>query len=133
MDPSGLDSMFMSNVGHQVIFHFRDTSKFFVLLSGVAGDMLYPCITTYNKEGLLISREIIGTCNCLTNTIIDVINCFDSVLINPDLTFNSFSELKATVQPYDSINTVFDSSSSEKLSGSIQQNGLITVNKEAIK
>ena len=133
MDPSGLDSMFMSNVGHQVIFHFRDTSKFFVLLSGVAGDMLYPCITTYNKEGLLISREIIGTCNCLTNPIVDVISCFDSVLINPDLTFNSFSELKATVQPYDSINTVFDSSSSEKLSGSIQQNGLITVNKEAIK
>ena len=25
MDPSGLDSMFMSSVGHQVIFHFRDT------------------------------------------------------------------------------------------------------------
>jgi hypothetical protein len=130
MDPSGLDSMFMSSVGHQVIFHFRDTTNYYILLSGVAGDMLYPCITTYNKEGLLIAREIIGTCNCLTNPIVDVISCFDSVFINPDLTFYSFSELKATIQPYDSVNTIYDSSSSKKLSGNILDNGMITLTSE---
>ena len=127
MDPSGLDSMFISSLGHQVIFHFRDTSNYYILLSGVAGDMLYPYITTYNKEGLLIAREIIGTCNCLTNPIVDVISCFDSVFINPDLTFYSFSELKATIQPYDSVNTIYDSSSSKKLSGNILDNGIITI------
>jgi hypothetical protein len=130
MDPSGLDSMFMSSLGHQVIFHFRDTSNFYIILSGVAGDMLYPCITTYNKEGLLIAREIIGTCNCLTNPIVDVKSCFDSVYINPDLTFYSYSELKATVQPYDSVNTVYDSSSSKRLAGNILDNGKITIENE---
>ena len=92
--------------------------------------MLYPCITTYNKEGLLIAREIIGTCNCLTNPIVDVISCFDSVFINPDLTFYSYSELKATVQPYDSVDTKYDSSSSKKLSGKISDNGMITLASE---
>ena len=130
MDPTGLDSMFMSSVGHQVIFHFRDTSNYYILFSGVAGDMLYPCITTYNKEGQLIAREIIGTCNCLTNPIVDVISCFDSVFINPDLTFYSYSELKATIQPYDSVDTEYDSSSSKKLSGKISDNGMITLTSE---
>jgi hypothetical protein len=130
LDPSGLDSMFFSSIGHQVIFHFRDTSSFYTLLSGVAGDKFYPCISTYNKEGFLIDRKIIGTSNCVTNPIVDVISCFDSVFINPDLTFYSYSELKATVQPYDSVKTVFDSSSSAKLSGEILQNGMITINNE---
>ncbi|NOU19257.1 MAG: hypothetical protein HOO91_17000 [Bacteroidales bacterium] len=129
LDASTPDSLVFSSSCFTIINCFPDTTNYFAFLFGESGDMLYPGIITFDKSGKLISKEIISTCNCLTNPRVDTESCFDSVIIGKDLSILSYSKLKATIQPFDTSNVTFDASSEEKLTGRINSNGLVEIEK----
>jgi hypothetical protein len=127
VNPSTQDSLLFHESPLTLFNYLPDTSTYFAFLYGEAGDIIYPGIMTFDKSGILISKKVIATCNCLTNPILDVESCFDSVIIGKDLSILSFSKLKATVQPYDTSNATFDASSDDKLIGRIKPNGFIEI------
>lgn len=127
LNSSTLDTLLFHDCIFTIINCFPDTTNYYAFLFGEPGDMFYPGIMTFDKSGKLISKEIIATCNCLTNPRVDVESCFDSVMIGKDLSILSFSKLKATIQPYDTSNVTFDVGSEGKLIGQIKPSGLIEI------
>lgn len=93
-----------------------DTSNFYSILYYQTGDLIYPFISTFDKQGNLIDEENIGIGYCGGLTI-DLDTCVDRVTINQRLEIESF---------YKAIGTAEDSTGQElKICNSITGKGTI--------
>jgi hypothetical protein len=127
VDQKGLDSLLFDSDLFDTYGCFVDTTTFFAFLANSVGDMLYPTIITFDKQGNRIDRKMIATANCLVNPRYDVKSCFDSVFIRTDLTFYSFSKFIGSIASEDSSPEIFDVCNQKELNGEILKNGQILI------
>ena len=130
MTPSDakMDTLISNN---PIIGCFPDTSDFYGFLTLSIGDLLYPTIETFDKNGDLIQSEIIATSNCV-NPIADIQSCFDSVTITNDLKIETISKLIGTIEDFNDTTENppnVDFCSKQSINGKILVTGQIELNK----
>ncbi len=129
VDLKGNDSLIFDSEIHSVVGFLPDTSNYYAFIFHTIGDMLYPTIMTISKKGDKIDRQIICTGECAGHAAVNVISCYDSVCINQDLHIKSISKMIGTVETNDSIPKTIDLCNMLKLTGFIDKDGKIKLNR----
>lgn len=125
VDFRGNDSLVFDKDVWNIIGFLPDTAEFYAFLFNSVGDMLYPTLVTLDKKGNKIDRQVICAGGCAGHAALDVISCYDSVWIYPDLKIKSISKVTGTVDTEDAILKTFNICNMRILDGFIETSGKI--------
>lgn len=132
VDFKGNDSLLFDSDVWEIIGFLPDTSNYYAFLFYSVGDMLYPTVVTMDKNGNKIDRNVICAGGCAGHAAVDIINCYDSVLITKDLNIRSISKLIGTVETEDSTLKIVDICNMRKTEGFIDKTGKIKLTDSGI-
>ena len=129
---NGLDTLVFDKDVYSVVGFFPDTTDYYAFLFHTVGDMLFPTIMTISKEGDKIDRQIICAGGCAGHASLDIISCYDSVVVYNDLRIASTSRVIGTVEMEDTIPQILDVCNEITVSGHINRNGQIVLKESGI-
>jgi len=124
-DFKGNDSLIFDKDIYNIIGTLPDTSNYYAFLFPSIGDKLFPTIITFDKLGNKIDRQIICVSCCSGQASIDVISCYDSVIVTEDLRITSKCKLVGTVETEDSIPMTLNICNERRLNGNLTKQGKI--------
>lgn len=80
--------------------YLPDTVNFFGILHYEVGDLIYPVLSTFDKQGNLIDKKSIGIGAC-GGLVIDIKSCIDKVTISQRMMINSYYKVIGTAEDKD--------------------------------
>ena len=129
IDRTTNDTLLFDEGIYDIVGFLPDTTDYYAFLHLTVGDMLYPTITTMDKNWQKIDEKIICTGGCAGHLQLLVTSCYDSVWIYPDLKIKSVSRVTGTVEIDDTASQVLKICNMSILDGFIDKDGKIEIDR----
>jgi hypothetical protein len=127
------DTLLFERGIYEIVGFLPDTTNYYAFLHYTVADRLFPTIVTMDKSWQKIDEKIISTQGCLTNPLVDVESCYDSVWIYKDLKIKSISKLVGTIEiETDTTSEVSNILNTKFLEGFIDKYGKISIKESGL-